>query len=228
MKNIHKKILKSVSADELWGYLLDERWDSFLLNDNKFMYEYVMKNIEDRCSIIYDFPHGDIQLKRKKLYESFRRMISLDLTYSTLATYAYCKKRSILPRLEFDLPYKEGIVNLNETFLIDAPYQDDKWQKHLFRKNELNNELIKEDIPSYYPSLNFTIIGDGNKHRIAEAYLNKRPAAVKMKIMDDADLLNNVYTDGESWINNNGYIFDSVKNYKLALIYTLKQKEMRS
>lgn len=198
---------------------------------DKQMFDHILTLIEYKCR------NADA-IKRKTLYSSFRRMISLDLTYSTIATYAYKKNSRISSDLEppvyyyhdnarIMLDYKIEAMHFNDTFFIGCAYQDDKWQKHLFRNDDLNINLIDEGLPNYFPLLNLFVVGSGNKHRLTEAYLNRPNSFVKAKVIEDEILYDKIYTDGESWINKEDDMqIDYVKNYKLALIFALRQKEL--
>lgn len=245
------KHLDKVDAEEildyLWHRMREEKESVFVIDkydtikdlfaayDNKKMFEYVLGNIERKIIELKQFYNAGLlklPVNEKEIYSAFRKMISLDMTYSALAAYAYKDSSLNLPRTE--LPKEEHLgfeikdILLDDTYFIDCAYNDVKWYKHLFRNLPLNNALLCEsNIPVYFPTLNLAIIGSDNRHRLADSYLKREKTKVKMKVYDDTALFEEIDTDGEYWINKeDGSRIFRASNFKLALIFKLKQIEL--
>ena len=205
------------------------------LSDDKQqqLFKETMDAVLSRC----DGYEGD---ERIVMLRSFRKLISKDLMYSYLSSIAYENKGRWMTLPNMPTWYKNNNgeevnlertiidgVNIKELCLIDDPYQTNKWNYHLMRKNELDpQEMKKEGIAYYYPTFDIVLIGAGNCHRTAEAMLNRKDCIIPVRKYDDSLLLENVKTDGAYWLSmHDNSIIDKCTDFRLAVIYEIKRME---
>lgn len=194
-------------------------------------FENIKKNINLKIQSFYD--------DKVNAISSFRKIISLDLAYSIMSLYVYTKEpfSAMLP-VSFPFFYcdqngkekklEERIkdIKIKDNIYIGCPCQDDKWQYHINRNTELDPNQFSKSYPYYYPEFNLIFQGSGNKHRTAEAFLNRNEAVLRVIQFNDTPLFDNVKTDGAFWINKHTNTrFQRTFDFRLALIYELKECE---
>ena len=228
-KQISTQMLDESRNAEFMTGLLTEETELDKLFKQRF--DTVLKNIEFNIISFYS----------DKLFalKSIRKIISLDLAYSTMSLYAYVRKPfdAALP-LSLPIYYysknQEKIalkeitndINLRDAVYIGLPYQNDKWKYRLKRKTPSNPEQFSRAYPYYYPELDLVLQGSNNKHRVAEAFLNRRDSLIRVCQYDDEPLFENVDTDGAFWINKHTNTrFQRTYDFRFALIYKIRLAE---
>ena len=224
------------------SHMFDEKSNPLFLNASEsedtaldILFRERFENIENNIIFIIKSFHDD----KVNAIKSFRKIISLDLAYSIMSLYVYAKEpfSTMLP-VSFPFFYcdqngkekklEERIkdIKIKDNIYIGCPYQDDKWQYHINRNTELDPNQFSKAYPYYYPEFNLIFQGSGNKHRTAEAFLNRNNSILRVIQFNDAPLFNHVKTDGAFWINKHTNIrFQRTFDFRLALIYKLKECE---
>ena len=218
-----------------------ELFNSVISTDNKKMYEETMWTIRDRIDSHLSTHKGHDSINREvRILQSFRKIISLDLSYSSISQFMYnedanAKERTFMPlRYVTDDGMIKNIectdkyeIDIKGKYLIDCPYQNDKFFDHLFRESELDPKKVTEGEAHYYPELDLVIIGTGTKHRTAEAYINRETARIPVEVDYDLDKYKYIKTDGDRWISTvTGDTIGRTGNFKIAVIFSLKQREL--
>jgi len=200
-------------------------------------------NIQSYENALYVIEHRAFELScgecdREIMLRSFRKAISLDLTYSNIAKIAYLYRPNPynlqLPDHYYNkdgervfLKTNYAAVPLKDNYVIETPSDTKKWMKHLLRKENLDLSKFKERPPLYYPRLNLIMQGAGSVRRTAEAFINRPDNIILALCLEDKDIYMNVITDGAYWIDkHSGRKIEKVHDYRLALIFTIKQMEL--
>lgn len=110
------------------------------------------------------------------------------------------------------------------TFLLDAPMLIDRIMPMLDSSTNVAALLVEADTCAYYPCWNLTVVKDGSRHRIAEAYIDRDTCPVSTLIYDDWRLYDHTNTDGAHWRAKGSWaiIGDPIMDYRIAVIFWLQ------
>jgi hypothetical protein len=110
------------------------------------------------------------------------------------------------------------------TFLLDAPMLIDRIMPMLDSPKNVAALLVEADTCVYYPCWNLTVVENGSRHRIAEAYINRDTCPVSTLIYEDWRLYGRVTTDGAHWrAKDSGTIIGApIMDYRLGVIFWLQ------
>lgn len=110
------------------------------------------------------------------------------------------------------------------TFLLDAPMLIDKIMPMLDSPTNVAAQSVEADMCAYYPCWNLTVVKNGSRHRIAEAYIDRDTCPVSTLIYDDWRLYDHVNTDGAHWRAKGSWaiIGDPILDYRVAVIFWLQ------
>ena len=245
-------ILDHVREKDLEIALLRKRNRRLQCEDNRLYYHRNRSEIiDDACRkelyqasfqqatlVIEHLTGGYSAEEQLDLLRSFRKIVSMDLSYSKIAMFVYQNKQTspgtCFPFYYYsasgkrvDLGWRKQIITIKDKYVIEIPYSSEKWLRHLSRKQDLDVKEYKESLPYYYAELNMVVQGGGCIHRTAEAFVNRRNGTAMVRQYDTNALYENITTDGANWINiHNGQIIGPVGDYRFALVYWLKQREL--
>lgn len=174
-----------------------------------------------------------------ELLRSFRRIISMDLSFSHISCFLYKNKQKnfecCLPDEYYDKGGKlqkiEGkirTVKVKDQYVVEIIHDAGKWLRHIKRKDPLDPEkYIGEEPPRFYPDLSLILQGNGCIHRTAEAFVNARDGEGRVRQYDIGPLFDNVKTDGAHWLSiHDDRFLGTVGDYRLALLFWIRQQEL--
>jgi len=253
IKNLKFAVLDHVSEKDLETALLRRKNLKMQLEDNRYYFhEGRSKKAEDACrEKLYrdSFLHATRCInckigsnydkeRRKEIFQSFRKIVSMDLSYSNIALFVYESDMPLpgayFPPFYYDengiavnLGYKEKVICIDGKYVVEVPYDEKKWLDHLEKEEELIAEKYDGPLPYYYPELEMIVQGSGCIHRTAEVFVSKRFGTAMVNEYDTSGLYNNVTTDGANWISvHDGEIIEKVGDYRFALVFWLKKREL--
>ena len=181
--------------------------------------------------------HGETPEDKIVLLKSFRKIVSMDLAYSKISNLVYYTEKQntgcVFPDAYHDengdskeIAEEDVPISVEGKYVIECPYDTRKWLYHLKRSENLNADKYTESHPIYYPELDIVLQGNGCIHRTAEAFVNERTGTAMVKMRKIEPLFSHVITDGANWISvHRGNSIREVGDYRLALLYWLKQQE---
>ena len=122
---------------------------------------------------------------------------------------------------------KEEIIPFDRTemTLIACPGIDEKFVGHMERPTELKGEWMSDETPTFYKNFELLYPG-GNRHKLVDAFLNRNTGTIRTYVVDDIELFENLTTDGAFWYMKDGRKVDSVSDWRIAVIFSIRQKEL--
>lgn len=251
LTNLKFAVLDRISDRDLEITLLRRRNLKMQLEDNRFYFhDSRSKKAERACEgtlfrdsftkatlCVEHQISGYDSKKQIELLQSFRKIVSMDLSYSNIALFIYQDERkypgAYFPFHYFDkegnnikLRYEKKRVCMYGKYVVEVPYSTQKWLEHLERKDNLCAEKYRETLPYYYPELDMIVQGGGCIHRTAEAFIHREDGTAMVRQYDTSVLYNNITTDGASWISvHDEQIIGPIGDYRFALVFWLKQRE---
>lgn len=196
---------------------------------------------------IYDYDRGGFRLTEKeeqiKVLASFRKMVANDLATATTAQFLYedvskCVAPTLLPYL-YDTEEKQGemLPHSNDEQSIDVdntavtplvtPGMMDRFGGHIVRKSDIAAEkMLLSDLPKYYKNFGIVTPG-GNRHKVADAFINRNCGTIRVRVIDDTPLFDNLLTDGAWWYAKSGRKTQKVADWRVAVIFSIRQMERK-
>lgn len=238
MFNIKGRILDLYSIEEIKENLSSResrKSKEELLEENLDMER---RRFSDVLDVVFTRARQDVFRDELWLLKSFRKIISLDLAYSSMSSITNSFNRApfrlYIPGYYFDsngervtLPRERTKATIRDKIVVEMPYDTVKWKTHLTKEDDLNPEKYREPgVPYYYPELNLVLQGAGSVHRTAEAFLNGREGLGVVVKCDDAALYEHIETDGAYWIDfDSGQTIDTVGDFRLAVVFAIRKRE---
>lgn len=196
---------------------------------------------------IYDYDRGGFRLSEKeeqiKVLASFRKMVANDIATATSAQFLYedvskCVAPTLLPYLydtdekqDETLPYSKDEENLvvdNTTITpLVTPGMMDRFGGHIVRKSDIAAEkMLLSDLPKYYKNFGVVTPG-GNRHKVADAFINRNCGTIRVRVIDDSPLFENLETDGAWWYaTKTGRKTQKVADWRVAVVFSIRKMEM--
>ena len=199
---------------------------SIIQNDAYERFRGVIHNVEKAC---HSFPEDALDLMK-----SFRKMISLELSYSYIPQIVYNGNGNdfylSMPITYMDngevefLKREKVVINQEDKVLVSSPYDINKWLNAIKREEDFDMKLSDPGIPLFFPELNLLLQDSGTVHRSCDIFLNRQNQQLKVWQYDDSPLYEHISTDGVNWFNVNDNE-ELVYDYRLALLFEIRRRE---
>lgn len=121
-------------------------------------------------------------------------------------------------------------TNRKDITVLVAPVDQNKILGSIERESEFDPDKCSELTPTYFPELGIVSVGEGGRHSIAEAYVNREPCVIPVIVADTTDVWDKYTTDGSYWYNVENGEEKMVFDYRLAVVFQIQKmiKELKN